>query len=291
MKKVIVLFVVFLFVITACSMLPGNSAEPTLDIQAAIAQTIAVQNSIGTAVAQTQMAGQSAGPTIEIPAVVVPPSSGQAPTVQATAAPVAAEVRVTANTNANCRSGPAANFSLTGKLVQGDSAVVIGKNTDFGSWWMVRLADNTECWIVEDAITIAGDTSSINGIKSPITPTPYSGPTWNGTWTMWISGTFDNKSSSISTTTIKIVQNGNKLTYSFKLWGLEFTAYLTVSQDGMTATGSLVRYQGGTWNIILNRVPENPDQFRGKWYVGSNTSLDGEMCGATDGASKPDPCR
>jgi hypothetical protein len=283
MKKSLVLFIVFLFAITACSMLPGNSPEPTVDVQAAIKQTIDVQNAIATAVVQTQMAGLPTATLAAIPANPVPPSAVQAPTEQPTAAPEAAEVKVSAITNANCRSGPAANFGLIGKLVQGDSAVVIGKNTDFGKWWMV----------VWQTIRYAGSLK----MRSPLQGTLIRFQHLNHQRLLPLmlapTGTAPGRCGfqGHQIMTIKMVQNGNKLTYSFKLWGLNFTAYLTLNSTGMTASGSLVREEGGTWSIILNRAPENLDQFRGRWYDGGNTNWDGQMCGATDGAPMPDPCR
>lgn len=290
MKKSFVLFVVFILAITACSMLPGNSPEPTADIQAAIAQTIEVQNAIASAVVQTQMAGQPTATLAVIPANPIPPSAEKSTPVPATAEPAVSEVKVTAITNANCRSGPAANFGLIGKLVQGDSAVVIGKNTDFGKWWKVRLADNNECWIVEDAITITGDTNSIVAIQSPKTPTPNAGPDWNGTWTIWMSG--DGGNTSLTVMTAKMTQVGNKLTFNYTAWGVTFYFTGTVSDDGMTVNGSEygegAGYTGDAWFV---RNPSNLNQFRGKWYVNGDRSLDGAYCGAKNGAPMPDPCR
>jgi hypothetical protein len=287
MKKLLPVFILLVFVLSGCSSLLGKLAEPTPDVAAAVEQTLAVQSAVQTLVAETQMAAQAQA-SVEAPATATPVV--EQPTATVTPVPTSS-VAAQAVKNANCRSGPDSNFEYLSVLDQGATAPVIGKNTDFGKWWKVRLADGTECWVIEDAITLTGDTQAVASLVSPITPTPIPAPDWNGTWTMWISGTFENKSSDVTSTTVKMVQTGNNLTYSFRLWGLDFTAYLTVSADGMVASGTLVREQGGTWNLYLYRVPENLNQFRGKWYYGSDKSLDGQNCGSKNGAPMPNPCR
>lgn len=285
MKRAVLSGVILVFLLSACGLIQSQQNEPTVDIQAAIEQTMAIQNAASTMVAQTLAAANAQVAQNQAPVVYntpIPPTPTAEPTVS---------VKATASKNANCRSGPASNFDLLGTLSQGASADVIGKNSDFGQWWKVRLADGTECWVTEDAISLAGDTSIVAAVTSPKTPTPIPAPDWNGTWNLWISGTFENKSDDISMITVKMVQTGNQLTYSFTIWGLHFTAYLTVSADGMSASGSLVRQEGGTWSIQLFRVPGNLDQFRGKWYYGTDKSVDGENCGSRNGEPKPNPCR
>jgi hypothetical protein len=285
MKKLFVLGIVLLLTLTACSSLFGNSAAPTQDVQAAIAGTLAVQNAIGTMTAQTA-AAQVVIPPTEIPTIAVPPTS-----VPPTVAPVSL-VKATANKNANCRSGPAANFDYIGVLSQGATADVIGKNTEFGKWWKVKLADGSECWVVDDAVTLAGDTGSLALLESPKTPTPKPPPSWAGNWTLYVSnGNYGASINEIVSMATTISQSGNSLTFSYRGWGMDFTSNGTLSANGLTFNG----YEGGSygWNSQLYWImdPNNPNQFRGKWYTGGGTMNDGPFCGSRNGAPMPSPCR
>jgi uncharacterized protein YgiM (DUF1202 family) len=283
MKKLFVLGVVILFTLSACSSLLGGKAEPTQDIKAALEQTLAVQNAIGTIIAQTQAVvteDPALVPTIQEPTATTAPTETPVPSVKALA-----------NTNANCRSGPAANFDYLGVFSQGATADVIGKNTDFGKWWKIKLGDGTECWVTEDAITLTGETGSVMAFESPKTPTPKPPPDWNGTWTLYMSGGTYKPGSDVNTFTTTMTQSGNKLTFSYRGWGSTFYFSGTVSPDGMSVSGSEWGDNGYSGAAYLVRNPSNLNQFRGKWYVGGDPQNDGSYCGSKNGAGMPSPCR
>jgi uncharacterized protein YraI len=287
MKKIIALCFIFVLLVTACKPILKDQGS-SVDINAAIQQTLDVQNQAATLVAQTQAAAAVVAPVqpvvapIEIPTIAVPP----------TTAPVAS-VKATAIKNANCRSGPASNFDYLSVLNQGASADVIGKNTDFGKWWKVKLVDGTECWVVDDAVTLAGDTGSLALLESPKTPTPVPPPSWAGNWTMKLSGSFENTGADVNVFNTSITQSGNSISFSYNMWSQEFSCFGTVSADGMTVNGTMVSSDGGgrTWNFYFVRVPSNLNQFRGKYWWGGDASMDGMSCGAKNGAALPDPCR
>ncbi len=286
MKRAVLSGVILVFLLSACGLIQSQQNEPTVDIQAAIEQTMAIQNAASTMVAQTLAAANAQVAQNQAPVVYntpIPPTPTAEPTVS---------VKATASKNANCRSGPASNFDLLGTLSQGASADVIGKNSDFGKWWKVRLADGTECWVTEDAISLAGDTSVVAAMTSPKTPTPIPAPDWNGTWTLWMSGSTNQPDKDMISFTSKFTQTGNVLTFAYKAWGETFYFYGTVSADGMTVNGSETSESGGySGDALFVRDPQNLNQFRGKWFVGGNRSWDGTYCGAKNGGAKPEPCR
>jgi uncharacterized protein YgiM (DUF1202 family) len=285
MRKMLLITVITTIMLTSCSF--GAPAAPTVDpIVAALEATIAVQNAASTMMAEQAMKTQEAipvtGATTEVP--TVEPTATTAPTeVQA--------VRVTATTNANCRLGPYSNFAVAGVLKMGESADVIGQNTVNGQWWKVKLSSGVECWIFGNLVTVSGDTSTVAMLVSPATPTPVPPPDWNGTWTIQMARDFSNTEDLKTTYTVNMVQSGNQLTYSFSLSPYTFHAALTVSADGMSASGILYRSDGNSWSLKFVRNPDNLNQFRGKWYWSSDQQHDGDNCGYKAGAGIPIPCR
>ena len=281
MTRKVVIWLILVVLLTSCSF--GKSVSPTVDPAiAALESTLAVQNAAATIVALSAAQTQAALPPVAIP-------TEAPPTAEPTATEVPA-VRVTALQNANCRLGPYANFDLVETIQQGASADVIGQNAVNGQWWKVKLTSGKECWVLGTLVSVEGDTSKVAQEVSPNTPTPKPAPTWDGAWTLWISGSFDNKAGSVDQISVNMVQKGDQVTYSFKNWGISFTAYLTSTADGLRATGSLVRADGQSWALILVRTNDNLNQFKGVWYTGDR-SWDGENCGARSGYSKPSPCR
>jgi len=282
LKKVI-LFGIVVLLLSSCTSLLSQNNQPTQDIQAAIEQTMAVQNAASTIVAQTLSAANvqpTQAPVTEN--TPVPPTQTLEPTIS---------VMARANQNANCRSGPASNFDYLGVLSQGASATIIGRNTDFGIWWKVSLPDGTECWIVEDAISISGETKSIPTLVSPKTPTPIPAPNWNGKWTIWMSGGTYNPDKEMITFVTNMKQVGQTLTFNYNAWGDTFYFSGTVSSDGMTVNGNEYSEGGYGGDAYFVRNPSNLNQFRGKWFVNGDRNSDGTYCGSMNGAPMPQPCR
>jgi hypothetical protein len=63
---------------------------------------------------------------------------------------------VTADENANCRSGPGTVYPVIGFFNTGESATVLGRNAD-GTWVYVRLPGGRECWVWEGTLTEDSD--------------------------------------------------------------------------------------------------------------------------------------
>jgi uncharacterized protein YraI len=285
MKKFFVISIVLLFLLTSCNLL--SPATPTVDpVVKAMQQTLDVQNAVATLQAQTQAAAPVVPPTSAVPTL--------APVVPTVAAPPTEVpvVKVTANVNANCRSGPGGNFDYMGVLNQGQSADVIGKFTGNGTWWKVKLGDK-ECWVTGDAVAVTGDANSVAMLVSPPTPTPVPPPNWTGSWTILFSDNPTSPEINASVIYITMTQTGQTVTANFVSGGsphFNISIVGTVSADGKTVNGTLT-YSTTPYVLLLVRTAENIKQFRGKFYAASNPGFDGAMCGGTGGASYPSPCR
>lgn len=282
-KKIIVLLAVIVFLVQAACAVGGTTATTQAPIP-----TEDVGDQVATGIALTQAAQQVVVPPADTlaPLQVLPTVTPEVPTF--TAVP---SVQGTVNYGANCRSGPGANFQSLLVYEQGTLVDVIGTSmaTDKTIWWLVSSSGQADCWLIDAAITISGDKSSVAKVVSPPTPTPPPPPYWGGNWNVWmrggISGAADNNIS------ISFVQSGNSLTATFYTWDTTFTFNGTVSADGMTVNGQLQSGWGGNWTVVFKRNPSNLNQFRGSWFVVGNTSLDGDWCGAINGAGKPSPCK
>ncbi|HUF00248.1 MAG TPA: SH3 domain-containing protein [Anaerolineales bacterium] len=69
----------------------------------------------------------------------------------------------------NCRFGPATSYAITGALVLGRQAEVIGRNEDL-SWWYVRNPSDpsTSCWLSAEFVQTVGDVQSLPLVNSPV---------------------------------------------------------------------------------------------------------------------------
>jgi hypothetical protein len=79
------------------------------------------------------------------------------------------------------RAGPGTSYAELGKLSQGDTAVITGKNTD-GSWWQVAYPANTDGrgWIAADAqYTTATSAEGVPIAQAPALPTFTPAPPTN----------------------------------------------------------------------------------------------------------------
>jgi len=80
----------------------------------------------------------------------------------------------------NLRSGPGLDFDLLGRLEEGASAVVVGKN-DLGDWWLIEFeaGENGLAWVADAVVDFTGDPQRVpfardnNEAAEPTaTPTP-----------------------------------------------------------------------------------------------------------------------
>jgi hypothetical protein len=97
-----------------------------------------------------------------IPQVTLPP----APTQAVSTAP-----QVTANVNANVRTGDSTSYAVITTLRQGQSAPIIARSATGSGWYLIRLADGRQGWIAPSTVTVQGDTSGLQFLNPPPLPT------------------------------------------------------------------------------------------------------------------------
>ncbi|WKZ34195.1 MAG: SH3 domain-containing protein [Anaerolineales bacterium] len=156
-----------LLVIAGCN-LPGGTnpqATPTNDpVQEAVAGTM------------TALASSSFGE-------VTPTFTGIAPQTTELVAftPTSCNPSVTANVNANVRSGPGTVYPQVGALLLGQTATVAGKNAE-STWWYIvyPAASGGHGWIAGSTVTSSCIPASVAIIAAPPTPLPASGTCRDG---------------------------------------------------------------------------------------------------------------
>ncbi len=285
MKKLTGALLVIIVMITSCNLpIANNSIDPTLE---AMQNTIAVQMAAQTMVAQTQSAAAllpSETPTSTVEVIL--PTETPTPSVTPDLT-----VRITAEKNVNCRQGTFTLFAVLETIKQGDTAIVLGKNESNGLWYKVRTNSQRECWVTADAVSVTNLGAGIALIDAPPTPTTVAPPKWNLPWTILFSNHPDNPESNASVLNVTFSQSGNSVSGTFASGlgtAIAFTG--TVSEDGMTVNGTLF-YGLAECGLLLKRLPDNPNQFRGKFWAKGSPGTDGAFCGGTAGATYPSPCR
>ena len=82
---------------------------------------------------------------------------------------------VTADYNANVRSGPDEIYPNIDFLLTGQTAEVIGRfeNPTTGTWWYIRrIGEGKDGWIWSGAVTLSGNANGVFVLEAPPTPTP-----------------------------------------------------------------------------------------------------------------------
>lgn len=155
----------------------GNLLQPWKPEQAGTYTLQTQMTTISGAKVQSQsvtiQVGVSAVPTTELPpgtitvTVTIPASTiTPLPTLTFTPAPPMA----TAFQDANCRFGPGSGYNITGSLLNGESAPIVGRNAET-TWWVIQTKSGATCWIWDGTVTVSGDTSQVPVIAPPPTPT------------------------------------------------------------------------------------------------------------------------
>ena len=108
------------------------------------------------------------------------PTAAPLTTTQTTTATVAGSPSVTVNNEngfVNVRSGPDTAYDLLGKLNQGDTAPVKGKNAD-GTWWQISYAAGTNGlgWVRGDLVKANDAAASVPVAQVPVKPTSPPAP-------------------------------------------------------------------------------------------------------------------
>jgi hypothetical protein len=127
--------------------------------------TVQVQSADMPTITSTSDAGgePAASPTV---APTQPP--------QATATPAPESAAVTANLNANLRSGPGTNYAVAGGLREGERADVTGRNND-SSWWQISFQGGT-AWIANAVVTANSEAYNAPVVSAPPPPAPTDTP-------------------------------------------------------------------------------------------------------------------
>ncbi len=249
----------------ACN-LPGAS----VDNQALLATSVAMT--------QTAQATDDAGAS-PTEAVTSTPSATftASPTATITQTPTPEFPTANLSENTNCRTGPGLVYDLIRTLLRGDSARILGRNTD-GTYWYIQdpSRPGDDCWLWGRYVQVSGSTDQLPVFTPPPTPTPSF--VWTGTWETWIDANMG---------TLVLTQSGNSISGTLTGSGETFTISGTTSEGGRVANGE-VRDAADVLEATFSwRMRDSTNQFTGTW---SDPPDDGVWCGARNGAAKPDPC-
>jgi hypothetical protein len=99
------------------------------------------------------------------PAPTQPP-----PPPPATATP--STPRVTANVDANVRSGDSTLYPRIGTLRNGESADILGISSLGSGWYLIQLPSGARGWISGSVVDVSGDLSGVPSVNPPPVPTP-----------------------------------------------------------------------------------------------------------------------
>lgn len=176
LNKSLSLLVVITFVILACNLPVAqpagiSSTEYQNYIATLTAQAALIQPSPGS---QPTLSGpnQTSAAPVQTPLTDTPAST---PTITLTPSPTIPMASVSLDTN--CRTGPSKEYDYLGALLAGETAEVVGKNTETG-YWIIKNPDGSgTCWLWGQYATVSGNTSGLQEYAIPATPTPSPTPT------------------------------------------------------------------------------------------------------------------
>jgi uncharacterized protein YraI len=94
------------------------------------------------------------------------------PTLLPTPTGLSSEPIVTANLDANVRSGDSTSYPRIGSLFRGDSARVIGRSSRGNGWYYIQLSNGNFGWIAPSVVSASGDFSNVIWRDPPATSTP-----------------------------------------------------------------------------------------------------------------------
>jgi uncharacterized protein YraI len=136
-------------VVQAVAMANTNSVQPTLANLPTLAPTLPPPTN-------------PPPPTIAATILGVPPTANTAG---------AATVQIV-GVRVNVRSGPGTNFQIIGEMKTGDSAPIIGRNTD-STWWAIQF-NQASGWVInnQELVKVSGDTSQVHLAQSAASPVP-----------------------------------------------------------------------------------------------------------------------
>lgn len=91
---------------------------------------------------------------------------------------------VTVSVNTNCRTGPSVQYDNIDSLLIGQTAELVGKNSQTGYWIIKRLNGSGTCWLFPQYATVSGNTANLPEYPVPPTPTPTKTATPTATATL-----------------------------------------------------------------------------------------------------------
>lgn len=99
------------------------------------------------------------------------------PTLPPTPTAFSGRPTITANTDANVRQGDSVAYPVVGSLLAGQSAELLGISSTGTGWYYILLENGRRGFIAPSLVRVTGDTSDLQRIQPPATPTPTFTPT------------------------------------------------------------------------------------------------------------------
>jgi hypothetical protein len=152
-----------LALISACNL--QIAGPPTGDaVGSAIAKTIVAQTDLAKIVA-----GTLAAMVTDTPLFTLTPSL----TPSSTPTPTPPMPMVSVSMDTNCRTGPGKVYDMSGSLLVGQTAEVLGRSSD-SQYWVIRDPKDPSniCWLWGFYATVTGNTGILPAFTPPPTPTP-----------------------------------------------------------------------------------------------------------------------
>lgn len=175
MKKLIYVFVLLGFALSACNVpLPAAPEESiSMEDQAAtiVAATLtAVANGNGPAVQPLPSATEGSQQPL-----ATATEGGPAPTIQPNATPTPgtgtpSATLLTVDSNTNCREGPGQTYKVVIILVPGTNYQMIARTEDNKYWIVTEIGKATPCWVPAEFSNALGNTSLLP-VTTPSAPT------------------------------------------------------------------------------------------------------------------------
>jgi len=153
-----------LFVLSGCNLASREASTPTVSSEQVL-QT-------ARAIAQATLEAASPTPT-RAPPTDTPGPPTETFTPEPTGTP--STPLVTADYNANLRSGPGEEYEVLDFFLGGEQANVVGRydDTPIGTWWSIeRIGEGRDGWIWSGAATLSGSDLGVPVLVPPPTPTP-----------------------------------------------------------------------------------------------------------------------
>jgi hypothetical protein len=275
LKKSSLFFVFVALFLQACA--PDTESRVATEVALGVAQTQQISDLQTAAAAGAEGTPAPDSDTADSIEATQTPSTTPSPTISPTPTLGIPEISVSQDTN--CRTGPASNYGYLYTAEPNNPVEVVGL-WEGGNEYVIIDAGAYTCWLwTRYADNRDFSAYDLPSHPSPATPTPTYN--WQGTWEIWVGG-FHFQGNVIN-------QNGNSLSHVIDGGVVVITSTGTLSEDHQIVTGTWSNTVGGTGTFTYMIKAGNLNQF-----VGSSTTDGGvgsEICGARNGASKPNPCQ